>query len=63
MKAPCKNCPDRHPNCHSHCEDYQAYAAHNRAKNEQKVLRNTGIYETRHKRAKAYYRKMQINKR
>lgn len=22
MKGPCKNCEERHPNCHSKCKDY-----------------------------------------
>lgn len=22
VSYPCKNCPDRHPGCHSTCEDY-----------------------------------------
>jgi hypothetical protein len=25
MKAPCKDCPDRHPACHDHCGKYQAF--------------------------------------
>lgn len=25
MKAPCKDCPDRHESCHGQCEKYQAY--------------------------------------
>lgn len=25
MKAPCKDCPDRHLACHDHCERYQAF--------------------------------------
>ena len=25
LKAPCENCPDRHPGCHSECEKYIAY--------------------------------------
>ena len=27
MTAPCKDCPDRHPLCHSECEKYLAYKA------------------------------------
>lgn len=25
MNAPCKDCPDRSPGCHSRCERYKAY--------------------------------------
>lgn len=27
MAAPCKDCPNRHPECHGQCEAYQAYRA------------------------------------
>ena len=27
MTAPCKDCPDRHPLCHSECPKYLAYKA------------------------------------
>lgn len=27
MEAPCKNCKDRHCNCHSECKNYQSYNA------------------------------------
>ena len=27
MNAPCKNCPDRYPACHGHCEKYQTWLA------------------------------------
>lgn len=26
-KAPCHNCPERHPGCHGKCEKYQAWKA------------------------------------
>lgn len=25
MDSPCKDCENRHHNCHSQCEDYKAY--------------------------------------
>lgn len=25
MKAPCKDCPNWHPNCHSECEKYKEF--------------------------------------
>ena len=27
MKAPCHDCPDRHPHCHGICERYRKYRA------------------------------------
>lgn len=27
MSGPCYNCPDRHPKCHSECEEYKAFRA------------------------------------
>lgn len=27
MRAPCKDCPDRHPGCHGQCEAYKAFRA------------------------------------
>lgn len=27
MLSPCKDCPDRHPHCHSECEKYKAFDA------------------------------------
>lgn len=29
MSAPCKDCEERHHNCHAHCEEYKAYNAEN----------------------------------
>ena len=26
IKAPCKDCPDRHQNCHSECDKYKAFS-------------------------------------
>lgn len=63
MNAPCKDCPDRHPNCHSHCEAYQEYDAFNKAKNEQRILKNIGIYEMSHRKAKGHFRKLQKNRK
>lgn len=27
MNAPCKDCPERHENCHKSCKKYQAFRA------------------------------------
>lgn len=34
MTAPCKDCEKRHPNCHAHCEAYQAFRAENEKRYE-----------------------------
>jgi hypothetical protein len=33
MQSPCKDCHDRHRNCHSRCEEYQAYHDENVRRN------------------------------
>ena len=46
--APCKNCPDRKPRCHTVCEKYIAFKEQARA--EQKAKHNESeidSYETR----------------
>lgn len=40
MKAPCKDCEKRHPNCHSECEAYQAFWRANREENEKRLIEN-----------------------
>lgn len=40
MKAPCKDCPNRHPNCHSECEDYIAYDKDNKRKCAERAERS-----------------------
>lgn len=37
MKAPCKDCPDRHELCHAHCAKYLEYRAWRDKKNEEKL--------------------------
>lgn len=37
MTAPCHNCPDRAPGCHSVCEKYRAYRAEMDAAHEKRV--------------------------
>lgn len=34
MQSPCKDCEDRHRNCHSDCNEYKAYQAENLRRNE-----------------------------
>ena len=43
MNAPCKDCEKRHPNCHAHCEEYQAFAAWN-AKRLEETRRESDFY-------------------
>jgi hypothetical protein len=37
MKAPCKDCTKRHPNCHSECEDYIAFDNYNKMRRAERV--------------------------
>ena len=36
MNSPCKDCEDRHRNCHAHCDEYKAYHADNVRRNEER---------------------------
>lgn len=36
MNAPCRNCPDRHVNCHSQCGRYTAFISEVHEVNERK---------------------------
>lgn len=38
MTAPCKDCPDRHPLCHSECEKYLAYKAEREEQRRERIL-------------------------
>lgn len=40
MKNPCKNCEDRHHNCHAHCEEYQEFAAERNQINQRRYMYN-----------------------
>ena len=40
MFAPCKNCPDRRPHCHSCCEKYIAFSKQCENVRERKYLEN-----------------------
>lgn len=42
MKAPCKDCPNRHPSCHAECEDYIAFDNYNKERREER-LKNINI--------------------
>jgi hypothetical protein len=42
--APCKDCHDRHPNCHSQCEEYRKYR-------HDLDLRNEHIHKQKHEEA------------
>ena len=44
MKAPCKDCQDRHVGCHADCERYQAYAKVFEAAREKRAKRNDVDY-------------------
>ena len=40
MNAPCMNCPDRTPGCHSRCERYKAFQAERQAVIAKKIEQN-----------------------
>ena len=40
MNSPCKDCEERHHNCHAHCAEYKAYHAENTRRNEENHRRN-----------------------
>lgn len=37
MMAPCKDCPKRHPNCHSECDEYIAFDNYNKKRREERL--------------------------
>ena len=39
MNAPCKDCEERHHNCHAHCEAYREYNDENVQRNAEKRRR------------------------
>lgn len=66
MKAPCKDCPDRHPNCHSECEAYQAFWRANREENEKRLRENEAIsimIRQKHKKKVYWQRLKQLKQR
>lgn len=34
-KAPCKDCPDRNPSCHTTCDKYKQYKVEHKKKSEE----------------------------
>ena len=43
MKAPCKDCPDRHYKCHSECDKYQAFDAYRKELNRKRLERSKEV--------------------
>ena len=58
MSAPCKNCENRHPYCHSTCEAYQAYDRENKERNNKRVLEHSSIHASHDRREKAYFKSL-----
>ena len=58
MNAPCRNCDNRHPNCHSGCEAYQAYDRENKARSGKKVIENLALATYHDRREKAYFKSL-----
>ena len=63
MKAPCKDCEKRHPNCHSECEAYQAFWKANREENEKRLMENEALAVIRNKREKEYFKSLKTKKK
>lgn len=58
MKAPCKDCEKRHPNCHSECEAYQAYDRENKARQQRRLIENDALAVIRSRREKDYFKSL-----
>lgn len=59
MKAPCKNCPDRHEACWGHCEKYKAWIAEyhkEQAAEKERKLRDRESFLRSERVGKAYFR-------
>ena len=53
--APCKDCPDRYPGCHSKCEKYQAFYRENEKRleeNRQRQIQRADFWTARRKGSK-----------
>ena len=52
MKAPCKDCSDRHLHCHSECERYKTFAKETRELNQARnqARQEENLFYTPHKR-------------
>lgn len=61
MQAPCKDCENRHPNCHSECEAYQAFWRANREANEKRLMENTAasIIIRQKEKKRAYWQRVE----
>lgn len=57
MKAPCKDCENRHPNCHAHCGEYQAFHAENARRLEAQHKAND-VFAYRHESRMAAIKRM-----
>ena len=56
MKAPCKNCTDRHLHCHSKCEKYLKFLAENE-KRKQAIRLENNLYNDEIKRMNNWRKK------
>lgn len=52
MIAPCKDCTERKPACHSTCIAYKEYDEINKARRRQKVIDNAGLPITKNRKKK-----------
>ena len=58
MTAPCKDCTDRHPLCHSECERYKAFDAEcqeRRAKRQMELMVDDALSQGMIRTSNAFY--------
>lgn len=63
MKAPCKDCLDRHQGCHSECEKYIAFRKERDELNELKHQENEKYYGRFAKYNRALAKRYEENKK
>ena len=54
MTAPCKDCKDRTPECHSKCEKYIAFDKENQKRRHERVMNSTDFSPNKRARVRHY---------
>lgn len=57
MQSPCKDCENRHPNCHSECDAYQSYYRANREENAKRYRENQAVSTIIDQKSKLYHKR------
>lgn len=63
MRNPCKECEDRHHNCHSHCDEYKAFSAERNRINTARYQANMLDHELSKSKVKNYCKKIKRGER